>query len=141
MDRKNMTLTEKLKLNRADLATAAEYNHEDLHHYLKQRAACKNEMEEAESNLRRIKAERQLDYRKMPAKQLEEEHGISKVTEEVIKALVEADKVVAAATKDYLAAYKDYNSYDAIVSAFYDKAANIRNLVELHKTGYFTIQN
>lgn len=141
MDRKDMSLSEKLKLNRADLATAAEFNHEDLHYYLKQRAACKTEVEEAESKVKRLKAERQLDYRKMSDKECEEKFGISKRTEEVIKALVDADGVVEGAVKEWLVAIKDYNSYDAIVNAFYDKSANIRNLVELHKTGYFSVSN
>lgn len=141
MDRSKMSLGEKLKLNRSDLATAAEYNHEDLHYYLKQRAACKTEVEEGESLVKRLKAERQLDYRRMPAKDLEEKYGISKTTDEVVKALVEADPVVADAEQKRLAAVKDYNSWDAIVNAFYEKSANIRNLVELHKTGYFSVSN
>lgn len=141
MDRKDMSLSEKLKLNRADLATAAEYNHEDLYHYNKQLAAVKTEVEELEGKVKRLKAERQLDYRKMPAKRLEEEYGLSKITDEVVKALVEADPIVNAAISEYMEAVKDMNSYDSIVDAFRGKGKGIDNLTSLHKTGYFSVSN
>jgi hypothetical protein len=126
-------IEELVKLDRYALDVEASQSAANLQTYSAELATAKATKDMADSELDIIIAETSLKVRGSDPLN----YGISKFTEDSIKAIVETDKEVLTAKKNLLDAKERVYLFESSVNALNDKSGQIKNLVSLWIGGYY----
>jgi len=96
-------------------------------------AEARRDHEEAKNRVKILEAELSLDVRRDPAK-----YGLSKTTEDSIKATVITDPTMVLAQKEIIASRHDMDVADAAVTAMEHRKKALEKEVDLYIAGYFS---
>lgn len=124
-------LSEDLKIDKFDLDTEAEMHAASYDYWSQRLADARSEKDDADDRVTLIMSEVELEIRKNPPQDL-------KVTEQVIKSLVLADKRVQEYKKELREIKEDVYHLDAAVKAMEHRKGKISDLVDLYVSGYFS---
>ena len=106
-------------------------NAQDFHHAGEGFAVNKSRRDAALAKLERVKAEVYLDIRENMVADNE------KITETKLEQKVLQEDDYKIAHRDYLAACRDADRWEALRNSYRQRADMLRSLVQLHTTGYF----
>jgi uncharacterized protein (DUF3084 family) len=127
-----MNIEKEVKLDQFKLDVEASKNPSYLAYYGEEAADARAERDKLSLDSKRIRAERELYYRRNPPDDI-------KVTEGVIASLVETDAQVQALEDKYLKAKEETAQLEAALDAFRDKSDMIKCLTTQFQTGYFAV--
>ncbi len=130
-----------MKLDKRKLDFELERNATFLVQYTKTLAEVRKDRDNANAAIKQTRAAEELRFRRMSEASLEQQTGLKKLTEGTIAALVEESDLVKDSIRQASDLQEEFDVYVGIVDGFREKGSDARALVELHKTGYFSIRD
>ena len=122
----------KLIIDKHSLDEEIEQQAETYYEIAEQAVLAKSRMDQAEEDLNQTKAELDGIVRR------EAEEAEDKITEGGVKAAIIQHKKYKRASAGALAAREEYEKLSALKDAFRQRSSMLRDLVELHVSGYYT---
>jgi len=123
-----------VKINRFKLEEESEKQPSLYFYYANELAELKGKKDKMENKLNLILAEVELSIREKPPEKI-------KITESVIKSLVEKNKKVIEIKKRLAEIKEEIYVYSAVVSALEQRNSQLKVLKDLFLANYFTVDN